>query len=57
MGPTAGTAFNATVLSYKDRMDLGLNVDGGAVDDPIELRALIEEAFAELLAASAGRRP
>jgi WS/DGAT/MGAT family acyltransferase len=50
MGPTAGTAFNATTLSYKDSLDIGLNIDVGAVDDPGLLRRCIEEAFAELLA-------
>ena len=49
MGPTAGTAFNATVLGYKDSLDLGLNVDTAAVDDPARLGACVEEAFAELV--------
>jgi WS/DGAT/MGAT family acyltransferase len=49
MGPTAGTAFNATVLGYKDSLDLGLNVDTAAVEDPAHLGACIEEAFAELV--------
>ena len=49
MGPTAGTAFNATVLGYKDSLDLGLNVDTAAVDDPARLGACMEEAFAELV--------
>ena len=48
MGPTAGTAFNATVLGYKDSLDLGLNIDTAAIDDPEELRTCIEEAFAVL---------
>jgi diacylglycerol O-acyltransferase / wax synthase len=48
MGPTGGTAFNATVLGYKDSLDLGLNIDTAAVDDPEVLRTCIEEAFAEL---------
>jgi hypothetical protein len=52
MGPTAGTAFNATVLSYRDRLDLGLNADIGAVDGPAELADLIVEGFAELAALS-----
>ena len=51
MGPTAGTAFNATVLGYKDSLDLGLNVDTAAVDDPARLGACIEESFAELVKA------
>jgi diacylglycerol O-acyltransferase len=54
-GPTAGVAFNATVLSYRGSLDLGLNVDTGAVDDPALLRASLDAAAAEVLAA--GRRP
>ena len=49
MGPTAGTAFNATVMSYRNRFDIGLNIDTAAVDDPELLRTSIEAAFAELL--------
>jgi len=49
MGPTAGTAFNATVMSYRNRFDIGINIDTAAVDDPELLRASIESAFAELL--------
>jgi len=49
MGPTAGTAFNATVMSYKNRFDVGLNIDTAAVDDPELLRSSIEQAFAELI--------
>ena len=30
----AGTAFNATVLGYQDSLDLGLNIDTAAIDDP-----------------------
>ena len=48
MGPTGGTAFNATVLGYRDRLDLGLNVDTAAIDDPRLLRTCVEESFAEL---------
>lgn len=48
MGPTGGTAFNATVLGYKDSLDLGLNVDTAAIDDPEVLRTCIEESFAEI---------
>src|SRR5436853_5843616 len=51
MGPTAGTAFNATVMSYRNRFDIGLNIDTAAVDDPDLLRSSIEDAFAELFAA------
>ncbi|HEX7168522.1 MAG TPA: wax ester/triacylglycerol synthase family O-acyltransferase [Acidimicrobiales bacterium] len=50
MGPTGGTAFNATVLSYRGQLDLGLNVDTAAVDDPTLLRDCIDDAFREFLA-------
>ena len=53
MGPTAGTSFNATVLSYRDGLDLGLNADIGAIDDPSELADLIVDGFAQLAALSA----
>jgi diacylglycerol O-acyltransferase len=49
MGPTAGTAFNATVMSYRNRFDIGLNIDTAAVEDPELLRVSIEKAFAALL--------
>ena len=52
MGPTAGTAFNATVLSYREGLDLGLNADVGAIDGPGELADLIVAGFTELSAAS-----
>ena len=51
MGPTAGSAFNATAMSYKNRFDVGLNIDTAAVDDPELLRRSIEESFAELIKA------
>ncbi len=50
MGPTGGTAFNATVLSYRGGLDMGLNIDTAAVDDPTLLRDCIRESFDELLA-------
>ena len=56
MGPTAGVAFNATVLSYQSRLDLGLDVDVAAVGDPDGLRVCLEESFAELAAAGLGGR-
>ncbi len=53
MGPTGGTAFNATVLSYRGSLDMGLNIDTAAVDDPGLLRDCIRESFDELLAVRA----
>jgi len=48
MGPTAGVAFNTTVLSYMSRLDVGLDVDVAAVADPPLLRTCIEQSFQEL---------
>ena len=50
-GPTGGTAFNATVLSYKDSMDVGLNCDTAAVTDPGLLKTCIEDGIAEVVKA------
>jgi diacylglycerol O-acyltransferase len=49
MGPTGGTAFNATVLSYRGTLDMGINIDTAAVDDPGLLRDCIAESFDQLL--------
>jgi WS/DGAT/MGAT family acyltransferase len=54
-GPTGGTAFNATVLSYKGSMDVGVNIDTAAIDDPELLRTCIEEGIAEVLKAGLAR--
>jgi WS/DGAT/MGAT family acyltransferase len=48
MGPTAGTAFNATLLSYLGSLDIGINSDTAAVDDPALLVQCIEESLREL---------
>jgi WS/DGAT/MGAT family acyltransferase len=50
MGPTGGTAFNATVLSYRGGLDMGLNIDTAAIDDPELLKTCVRESFEELLA-------
>ena len=49
MGPTGGTAFNLTVLSSGGWLDMGVNIDLAAVDDPELLRTCLEDAYAELL--------
>jgi hypothetical protein len=49
MGPTGGTAFNLTVLSSGGSLDMGINIDMAAIDDPGLLRQCLEEAYAELL--------
>ena len=55
IGPTAGTAFNLTCLSYGGSLDMGLNIDVAAVERPALLRTLMEESFDELV--HAGQSP
>ncbi|MDQ1397130.1 MAG: diacylglycerol O-acyltransferase / wax synthase [Acidimicrobiaceae bacterium] len=50
-GPTGGTAFNATMLSYRNSMDVGLNIDTAAIDDSPLLRELTAQSFEDLLVA------
>ncbi len=52
MGPTAGVAFNATLLSYLGSLDIGINTDTAAVDDPALLLQCIEESLRELASAA-----
>lgn len=49
IGPTGGTAWNLTLLSYDGMLDMGLNADLAAVDDPPALRAAIQAEFDLLL--------
>ncbi len=49
IGPLAGVAFNLTLLSYNGSLDMGVNIDAAAVEEPELLRACMEDAFAELL--------
>jgi WS/DGAT/MGAT family acyltransferase len=48
-GPTGATAFNATLLSYRGSMDIGINIDSAAVDEPALLRQLLVDAIDDLL--------
>ena len=48
-GPNGGTAFNLTVLSSSGWLDMGVNIDLAAIDDPELLRECLEDAYAELL--------
>jgi WS/DGAT/MGAT family acyltransferase len=50
MGPVAGTACNATALSYENSFDIGLFIDPVAIDAPGDFRDAVESAFADLLA-------
>ncbi len=48
MGPVAGTACNATGLSYEHSFDIGMFIDPVAVEAPGDLRDATAEAFADL---------
>jgi WS/DGAT/MGAT family acyltransferase len=56
LGPVAGTAFNATVLSVAGSLDVGIHVDAGAVEDSQLLRDAVQAGFDELIALGRGRR-
>ena len=51
-GPTIGTALNATLMSYVDDCNIGLNIDTAAVPDTDELIGHIRDGFDEVLAAA-----
>jgi WS/DGAT/MGAT family acyltransferase len=51
MGPTAGTACNVTLLSYRGSMDIGVNSDSAAIDQPELLAESIETSLNEVIAA------
>jgi WS/DGAT/MGAT family acyltransferase len=51
MGPTAGTACNVTLLSYRGSMDIGVNSDTAAVDEPELLTRCIESSLHGVIAA------
>jgi hypothetical protein len=55
VGPTGGTAWNLTLMSYDGNLDMGLNADLGAVPDPAALRDAIASEFDALLAAGSPR--
>ena len=49
-GPVAGTAFNLTMMSTNDVLDLGVNIDPAAVTEPRLLMSHLQAAYADLLA-------
>ena len=49
-GPVAGTAFNLTMMSTADVLDVGLNIDPAAVTEPGLLASHLQAAYADLLA-------
>ena len=51
VGPLAGVAYNLTLLSYDNSLDMGVHIDTAAVTDPELLRRCLEGSFAALLTA------
>lgn len=49
MGPRAGCGLNVTLLSYRDSLDMGINLDPAAVSDPATLLDCFDESFGALL--------
>ena len=55
-GPTIGTALNATLMSYVDDCNIGLNIDAAAVPDADDLIGHVRAGFDEVLTSvDAGR--
>ncbi|HEY5664605.1 MAG TPA: wax ester/triacylglycerol synthase domain-containing protein [Ilumatobacter sp.] len=50
MGPVAGTACNATAMSYNGTFGVGLFVDPVAIDAPGDFRAVVAAAFGDVIA-------
>ncbi len=48
VGPLGGVAFNLTLMSYLGSLDMALNIDTAAVDEPELLATHLQRAFTEL---------
>ena len=48
LGPRTGCAFNISMMSYCDELNIGCNLDPAAITDPELLLQSIREAFLEL---------
>ncbi len=48
IGPLAGVAFNATMISYDGNLDIGINFDAAAVEHPARLAAHLQQSFKDL---------
>jgi WS/DGAT/MGAT family acyltransferase len=51
IGPLGGVAFNLTLMSYLGSLDMALNIDTAAVQDPALLTSCLDRSFKRLLAA------
>ncbi|MEO0495167.1 MAG: wax ester/triacylglycerol synthase domain-containing protein [Actinomycetota bacterium] len=45
VGPVAGAACNATVMSHEDSLDVGIMIDPAAIDDPDRFGELVQATF------------
>lgn len=50
VGPLGGVAFNLTLLSHVGSLDMGLNMDIGAIEQPDLMFSFLSGAFDDLLA-------
>jgi WS/DGAT/MGAT family acyltransferase len=58
LGPIGGVAFNLTLLSHVGSLDMGLNMDAGAITHPEVLRDCLNDAFGDLVnSGRAKKRP
>jgi diacylglycerol O-acyltransferase len=48
IGPLLGVAFNLTLMSYNNSLDMALNIDTAAVDEPGLLVECLDDAFGRL---------
>ena len=48
MGPVAGTAGNATAISYNGGFTIGMFVDPAAIEAPGDFRDAVDDALGDL---------
>ena len=56
VGPLAGVAFNATMISYNGNLDIGINFDAAAVEHPARMAELLGDSFTALHKVEDARR-
>ena len=57
LGPLGGVAFNLTLLSHVGHLDMGLNMDSGAIEQPQILFRHLQNSFDDLLAKQSVKKP
>ncbi len=56
LGPLGGVAFNLTLLSHVGSLDMGLNMDAGAITHPEVLRECLQDSFEDVVGAVRPKR-